>query len=1283
MESARAAQPLAGIELPLSIAQHEVWLDQRAWPGGCHLNIGGCGFLEGRLDVARYREALRLLVAETEALRLVPRRTGGQLLLDYFEPTLELVQLPADAPPRAAMREIWQETMREPFALDGAPPWRFILVRADDTLHGITIQFHHAVMDGWGTTRIARRWSEIYNALTAGNAPAIVASGDYRAFIAAGQTYRRSPAFEADAAFWREQWPDIPPPLIPRKRQRGSAAGLGLAWVTHQPIERAAFSQSHAVAAALGVTPFVVMLAAVVWHYAALRKLTEVVVGVPTMNRSSPRERATPGMFVGVFALRIAVDEAATVRQFLASVSAALRLALPHSRYPLSELSRELQVLQSRRDALFDVLLSFERQDYSVAFGEAALVDSRQLFSGVARYPLGVTVCEFGPQQDLELVLEASADCFEPREVEYLARRILHVAGALVAAPDTPLREIDILPPAEREALLFGLHSEVARIDEPVPFVCAFEQQAAMRPDAIALVWAGGQMRYGELDTRARGLAARLLAAGAGPGSIVALALERSPDWVAAVLAIAKICAAFLPLDTDAPLARLGEIISDSEAPVLLVNASNAGRFSGLHQRVLVVDVDDYAQPAEPITLPAPQADDLAYVLYTSGSTGKPKAVMVDQGALSRRLHWLSRHFEVTPADRSAQATQLTFDPAMIEWCLPLIQGASVALPPPGRLSAQMLVRFAREQDVTIMAFVPSTLSRFVDALEGEPSLRLRVACCGGEVLSPELAARFTRATGARLFNVYGPTEATIFATAHECTSAAKGEALPIGTPLDDTRIHVLDSDLQPRPFGEEGDIYIGGRALARGYLRRPEATAAAFIANPWVPGERLYRTGDLGWLDGDGRLYFAGRRDRQIKLRGYRIELPEIEAVLLSAPGVIRAAVQLVPEQGGGFLHAWASGEPGLDAAKLADHLRARLPDYMLPAGITVLPHMPETASGKIDYHACAPPAEAPPAVASREPANAIERELLEVWQRVLKKPVGVADNFFQLGGDSLAAIDMLVGVESFTGRRLPLYVLSEHPTVESFARALGDAGADPQVMRHLPAQAAGEGEPDGARLPLYLAASGHGDALRFAALAAELGPAFEVFMLQPPAGPVVLGMSQLAELYAAQIMARHAPPGAIAGFSVGGLAALETARILALQGQPVTLLVLLDTVYPSVFLRLARAWRALGWAVRLLHLGAWSVSGRRLDALFADPGLYAQVQALSGYTPQPYAGDVVLVKSRDLLSWQRVLFGSWRAVLGNRLRSIETPGMHGSMFQPPQVGALARVLRNMVLRP
>lgn len=1260
-----------GERLPLSLSQQEVWLDQRAWPGSTHLNIGGAGFIDGPFDLSLFRQALQQLVDENEALRLVPLAEGGQLLLPQWPAELDVVDVSAVAEPLLAMRNGWTERIADPFPFDGRPPWRFTLFRHGDHLHGLSIQFHHLIMDGWGTSRIMQRWAELYNALAEGMPVPATNDPGYCAFIAESLEYRASPAFVKDGEFWAGQLRQLPPPLFTRRFPERDVGQLPRAHLHCQLLPRPDFARLAAFATEQGTTVFALLIAVFAAYLARAGEVRdEVIIGLPSLNRGGKRYRDTPGMFVGVFPLVVRLLPGMSFHQLLQAVSLALKTAVRHQRYPLSELARRLELIRHRRDSLFDVLFSFERQDYDLHFGAGKSFGACQTFSGLARYPLGITLCEFQAEQDVELHLEASPEYFSAAELAWLGQRLVHLAGRLVSEPERPLDEFPLCAAEELAALQRVAGSPLPPGLAGAGYVELFRHQVMANPHARALLQDGCHLDYAQLDDWSTVIARRLRELGAAPNGIVALAIERSPAMIAALLAIGKAGAAFLPLDPDAPLARLEGILADAGAVALVVQPAQAGRFAALPVRQLIVG--EPALLTDQSALPLPELDSLAYVLYTSGSTGRPKGVMVSHRALAIRLAGISRLFAVNSADCSGQVTQLPFDPSLIEILVPLINGARIALPPPGRLAPQAIGPFAVSHEVTMMALVPATLRGLLDSLPDGQQCLLRVACCGGEILPPELVGRLRRGIGTQLFNVYGPTEAVIFASAWDCSQGNPDGPLPIGKAIEGARILVLDEKGRPLPFGVIGEICIGGEGLADAYLNQPAATGAAFITDPFVAGGRLYRSGDLGWLADDGVLHFVGRRDRQVKLRGYRVELGEIESTLLVLEGVRQAAVKLVDTSAGVRLQAWVASSSSAD--RLRSQLAGRLPDYMLPTAIACLPELPLGATGKIAYDLLPEIAGEVAEQNSRPPSGDLERSLLAIWRLALKNDrLGVTDNFFAAGGDSLAAIDILNGMETLLERPVPLFLLLEHPSVEQLARALAPAGGEVGQDILLPLT------PSAGRPAIYLAASGHGDLMRFRRLAEQLGTDFDVFMLQPPADETIASIDELAAMYARRILESGAPV-LLAGFSVGGIAALETARQLQANAAKVGQVCLIDTVFPGVMLRSAVFWRILGWSARHLHVQQLSLNGRHLGALLSDRGLVAQINAIADYRPQVCKAPVSLIKSSGMLRWERWVFRPWRKLFAAGLQEREVPGLHGSLFEASNIGELAAMLRRLI---
>ena len=1256
--------------LPLSLSQREVWLDQRAWPGSVHLHIGGFAFLHGPLDLALLRLSLQQLVDENEALRLQPLPDeGGQRLLEHFAAPLDILPLDPGRDARSAMLDWWHQECHQRFDLGRAPPWRCVLLSDGHALHGLSIRFHHLVMDGWSTQLFMQRWTERYTQLQQDLPPTRELPGAYLAFIEAGRDYLGSAACLRDADYWAGQWPTLQEPALPPRHALRAPDRLPRAHVARLQVPRRELQPLQAALQAQEASLFDAALCAIALYLQRSRGIEHLAVGMPSLNRGGARWRQTLGMFVSVQPLLLHLRPQMSIGALLAEGRHQARTGLRHARYPLSETAHRLQLMRSGRDSVLDVMVSLERQSYALGFGACRLEQARQSFAEEARYPLALTLCEFGDAEEVELVLELSERCFEADEAELLLRRLWHLMKLLPGALDSPLDAPALMPAEESWALIHGLHKNLASTEAPQPVWLQFSRQAGLNPEAVALVWddAAGQaqsMSYAELQQRSLSLESALLRAGLRPGQVVALLLDRSPALLVALLAAWRCGACVLPLSTELPGERLAELL-ETAAPALLLGQRqevlrwSTGLLPGISLTPLGELLDAPALAGAARTLP-----DAAYLLFTSGSTGRPKAVRMGHDALARRLAWLARRWQIGPQDRSVQQVQASFDPALIELLLPLVQGGSVALMPPGRHHPERLAAFMQRHRASFCALVPSSLAGLLAGLQKHPVPSLRVACCGGEVLAPALSNRFLAETGAALFNVYGPTEACIFASAWPCEPWPETEALPLGPAVDDTRIYVLDAQQRPQPFGVSGEVWLAGPTLALGYLD-PQDTAAAFLPDPFHPGERMYRSGDRGWLDVQGRLHFAGRCDRQLKLRGYRIDRGDVEAACLKLPGVHQAAVQCLDMGDGPRLHAWLAGPRAQAEPTLAALLRQRLPDYMVPASLTLLPELPLNSSGKLLLERLPPPTHATGPLAEPRAATALEAALQDLWREHLKRAaVGLEQNFFDLGGDSLAALAILAAMEERLGRRLPLQLIVDHPTVRQLAFALAAPQAAEGVLLSL--------SRDMQAPRLYVAASGHGDVLRLQALARALEGRLSVLMLQPPReAPAHMGA--LAEVYADAIASEPSRRFWLAGFSVGGVSALACCRALEARGLAPQGLVLLDSIHPEAVIGGTSSWRALGWLVRRLHVQDLSMNGRRLGAMFADPGLVAQVMALRSHRVEPCSTPVWLLKTTGLLRWNRLLFQGWQRLFGERLRSTVVRGLHGSMFEPEHVQHLA----------
>ncbi|MCQ8105210.1 amino acid adenylation domain-containing protein [Methylomonas sp. SURF-2] len=1284
--------------------QQAIWYDQIARADSPVYNIGGRLAIYGEVDHALLRKALRQLVAENAALRLSIGQCGDgprQTVRGYLAVELPLLDFSRAERPEAAAEDWLKEQFKQAISFEEhGIYWQFALLKISDSHYALLTKYHHLIADGWSTKIVIHRLAELYNALLTGMEAPAAETNSYLDFVADEARYLNSRAFQDDARFWQAALPSLPEALIRRKYPGNGRAGAARAHIHRASLSRAFYDSLRQWAGQHRAGIYHVLLGALAGYFARVQQQDCITVGLPALNRSGARYKNVVGMFASLSPLPIQIDSELSLTALLRHTARTVRQVHKHQRYPLSALHQRLQCLKNQREGLFDLVLSFEKQDYTVRFGDAE-VSARQLCSAYALYPLAVTVCEFNPTDDVDLIFEGAETCFTPVELELLAGRLQWVLQQFIDSPEMLVRDVDLVPAAEKQ-LIFQRFNAAESAPGFNGVIRQFSAWVERTPEAIALSQHGRCLTYRMLDRLADRLAGQLQRRHIGAGDIVAVCMPRCVESMLSLLAIFKLRVVYLPVDIDSPGERIQEILRQSGAAALLTIGSEKQLFP-MHRVCLCVDRLEGEAGTGKIAWPEPRADDPAYLIYTSGSSGQPKAAQIHHGALSLRLAWLQQAFKIQNHERVGQSMQTHFDPSLIEIGLAFTQGAQLVLPPKQHLTAAEFADFVLTENINALALVPGSLNQLLQGLPASGPVPLRVACCGGETLPAASAKAFIARTGAQLFNVYGPTETAILASAWQC-GVDDGDVLPIGRPLSDSRILIVDAQLKLLPLAVEGEIVIGGACVAKGYLGREDLSRRVFVPDPYGerPGATLYRSGDRGYIGTDAELYFAGRLDRQLKIGGYRIEPAEIEQALLRHPAVARAAV--APQQAGRqkYLVAYVQAvteQPDLLRAELADFLRGRLPDYMQPRAISVLDQLPLTANGKIAYERLPRPELPIQTAAPRGPDSALESSLLDVWRRILKKPnLAVEDSFFAQDTDSLTAIDLIAAIEKATGVRQSIAFLMAYPTVAEQAAQLTNTvgpqffvadgafeserhGANDLLRKH----EAGEmgrtlglepNSPD-SRLCFYLAASGHGDSMRFQALADSLSAHCCLRVLYPPGNaPEAVGMEWIARQYA-ELIRQQAPQGFyLGGFSIGGVTALETARLLELQGLPPIKLILLDTVYPRWPLRSAWVFRLLQASSGLWGLNEISVNGRKLRAMLTDPGIIQQLAALSRHQIKPYSGTTLLIMSKRMSCFRYWWFAGWRGLFGGRLSVDYVPGLHGAMFNRRYLPILARVI-------
>lgn len=1139
----------------LTEAQEGLWYFQALDPANPILNTGQYLDLRGPLDAPALCQAVARTIAESEALRLRFRPVAGgavQFLGDA--PELEWADLSGHADPLAeALRRMAADTVR-PHDLSAEPVAAFALYRLGPDRHVLYERIHHLAIDGYGMVLVTNRIGEHYSALvnsTAAPAPFPPLSRADEADAA----YRDSPRRAEDAAWWRaalQGMPEVTGPA-PGRAVSGASFLRESRWL---PADLLAALAEWSDANRLNWTD---VLTALTGAYLSRWTGGEIVAGLPFMARMGRPIARVPCMAMNVLPQRIRPDEDAALADWIAPVAAEMREARRHGLYRSEQLRRDLGLIGGAR-RLYGPLINVQPFDRPPVF--AGLSVGLNILGAGAVDDLTLTF-RGDPASGMLFEVDANPGLYTPEDVAgHAARLPVFLAAALAQGRLAPV-------PTATPDEIAGSEALTAAAVHPVPdttLTALIEAQMRATPDAPALVFGNVTLSYADLDRRSAALAGRLAELGAGPETIVAVALDRSLELSVALVAILRAGAAYLPFDPDHPPERLARILDRAAPVVLLTSPDLADRFpersDEAPHRFLTTDWP--LEGAAPAT--SPQPGNMAYVIYTSGSTGEPKGVVIEHRAIVNRLLWMRDHYGFTLQDRILQKTPATFDVSVWEFFLPYISGATLVMAPPGaHRDPTALAAEIRRHGITTAHFVPSMLSAFL-AAPASQGIRMARVFCSGEELTAELRDRFHTRVTSELHNLYGPTEAAVDVSYWPATPEDRSNPLPIGWPVWNTRLAVLDDRGRPVPPGLAGHLYLGGVQLARGYLGREDLTAERFVTGP--DGQRLYVTGDLARLRHDGAVVYLGRSDHQVKIRGLRIELGEIEAAIMGS-GLVREAVVLAREdRGDKRLVAYVVPQDGWSEQAATAHLGARLPAYMVPQAWVALEALPVTSNGKLDRKALPAPVFAQAGRAAETPAETLLARLYAEILALPEPPPAEAD-FFALGGDSLSAVRLSLRIEEETGRDPGLGAIFEHPVLEALARVIeGEAttgGLSPLLLL---------AEGDGAQSPLFLIHPAGGLGWGYRRLALALAPERRVWAVQhpglDPSQSLPESLSALAADYARRI-AELVPEGPVhlAGWSVGGVIAQEMAAELAAMGRAPGIVAALDS-YP------ADVWRA-----------------------------------------------------------------------------------------------------------
>ncbi|WAF83506.1 amino acid adenylation domain-containing protein [Metapseudomonas otitidis] len=1062
----------------LSYAQQRMWFLWQLEPTSAAYNLPGAVRLLGPLERNALDRAFADLVARHECLRTTFHEVDGQAFQrvgDGADAQVRHLDLSALAPDERLQctREAVAREAGQPFDLEQGPLLRVVLLRLAADEHVLLLTMHHIIADGWSMNILIEEFMRCLDARSAGAEPQLPALPvQYRDYALWQRSWLEAGERERQLDYWRGQLGEEHLPLeLPSDRPRPaqpSHAGARIEFA----LEPTLHAGLKALAQRQGVTLFVVLLAAfktLLYRYSGQG---DIRVGGLIANRNRGEVEGLIGFFVNTQVLRSQLDGRLPFAQLLQDLRLTALGAQAHQELPFDALAEALQSSRSQsQNPLFQVMYNHQPlvtdiQGMRLGCGlQLAHLDAEQSVAG-ARHHAAASDLMLETREEGERLLAAftyATDLFDGTTVERMAGHWRNLLHSVVADPSRRLGELQLLAGEEACQLQAWALRAVAP-QAPEPAHLRFQAQAARTPEAIALVLAGegagAQLTYAELERRSNRLAHRLVQLGVGPEVLVGVALERSLDMGVALLAVLKAGGAYVPLDPQAPGERIAQVFDDSGLRLLLTQAALHDTLPQvLGIRSLCLDQAGNGLEDQPEHAPnvAVAPGNLAYVIYTSGSTGRPKGVAISHGALAEFCVLAADYSRLQPGDRVLQFATCSFDGFVEQFYPPLCVGARVVLRD-GRLWDSAAFQQALVAHGITLADLPAAYWHMLvqDYARGAPQAfgALRQIHVGGEAMAVDGLDLWRRAglAGVRLLNTYGPTEATVVSSVHDCSELASADVswrgIPIGQGLAGRRLFILDGELQPVPAGAIGELYIGGPGLARGYHGQPGLTAQRFLPDPQVPGERLYRTGDRARFNASGAIEYIGRVDHQVKVRGFRIELGEIEMRLQQCPGVREAAVLALDMAGGRQLVGYLATEPdgsGPDAQRqgIREALRATLPDYMVPTHLVLLERLPLTPSGKLDRKALPEPDPSQLQAAYRAPASELEQRLAGIWMEVLQVPrVGLDDSFFDLGGHSLLAAQVIARIKSELGIALPMRSLFERPHLAALAEELEALG-------------------------------------------------------------------------------------------------------------------------------------------------------------------------------------------------------------------------------------------------
>ncbi|MEH2121103.1 amino acid adenylation domain-containing protein [Nostoc sp.] len=1050
---------------PLSFAQQGLWFINQFTPDSHTYNIPIVISLKGCINLAVLQDSLNEIIRRHEVLRTSFAAVDGQpaQVINQVPPltlAVEDLRSLSDSERTQEAQHLAIEFAQQPFDLSDQSLLRIKVLKLNDKYYQLLVTLHHIIADGWSIGILIKELAALYEAFSRDKSPLPELPIQYRDFVNWQRKWLDGERIQPKLAYWKQKLSgELPVLNLPTDRARspvqtfkGAQTKLVLSQTLTKELKNLSRQQ--------GVTLFITLLTAFKTLLYRYTGQTDILVGSPIANRNRTEVESLIGFFVNVLVLRTDLSGDLSFQELLARVKSTALEAYVHQDFPFEKLVEELQPNRDLSyNPLFQVMFVLQNvpkpnlslSDVSVTYEEG--------YNGTSKFDL--TLFMEDSEQGLVTTCEYNTDLFNVDSITRMLGHFQTLLESIVSDPKKQISDLQLLTPSQVEQLLVEWND--TKIDYPQDKCIhqLFEAQVEKTPDAVAVVFENQRLTYRELNHRANQLAHYLHKLGIKSEEIIGICMERSVEMVVALIAILKAGEAYLPLDPAYPKERLAFMLADAQVTVLLTQRHLENELPPHQAQVVCIDtecsicIDCSSQnPISDVKL-----QNLAYVIYTSGSTGRPKGVMNTHQGLCNRLLWMQDTYQLTSSDKVLQKTPFSFDVSVWEFFWPLLTGASLIVAKPnGHQDARYIAEFISQQQITTLHFVPSMLQVFLEEEKRHNCKSIKRVFCSGEALSFDLQQQFFNSFDAELHNLYGPTEASIDVTAWCCESVNNNKIVPIGRPIANTQIFILDTHLQPVPIGVIGELYIAGVGLARGYLNRPELTEEKFIPNPFKDLQlngnfssqnlnldaRIYKTGDLARYRSDGNIEFLGRIDHQVKIRGFRIELGEIEALLEQHPQVRETVVvarEDIPNDCRLVAYLINHENTTLFVNELRGFIKEKLPEYMLPSVFVVLDALPLTPNGKIDRRALKAPENLRPKLTAsfQPPQSEMEQQIAKFWQEVLHlDKVGIHDNFFDLGGHSLLMLQVNNKLRAILQRDISVVTMFQNPTIYSLAEYL-----------------------------------------------------------------------------------------------------------------------------------------------------------------------------------------------------------------------------------------------------